>query len=158
MKTLYALVLVCMSAPTLAFGCEIDRTLRNDIYAAWSTAPATEVEDYSFTRDLNADDETGYTATVVALAMPRLDYSIEVGGDFFVNEIAAQSARKVEQNAFEVGADFFVNEIAAQAARKSVQNDVDGHEIHLDDDYTASVAAPWMQHIDDKLVDIDPDF
>jgi hypothetical protein len=152
MKTLYALVLVCMSAPTLAFGCEFDRTLRNDIYGGWSTAPVTEVEDYSFTRELKADYEIGHTATVLAPATPQLDYSIEVGADFFVNEIAAQSARKVELNV-EIGADFFVNEIAAQLTHKIEQNDVDGREIKVDDDYTAGIPAPWMQHIDHN-----PDF
>jgi hypothetical protein len=76
MKTLYALVLVCMSAPTLAFGCQFDPT----------------------------DYEIGENATVLAPATPRLDYSIEVGADFFVNEIAAQLARKVELNV-EIGAD-----------------------------------------------------
>ena len=157
MKTLYALVLVCMSTPTLAFGCEFDRTLRNDIDAGWSTAPVTEVEDYSFTRELRADYEIGYTATVLAPPTPQLDYSIEVGADFFVNEIAAQSARKVELNV-EIGTDFFANEVATQLTHKSEQNDVDRHESKVDDDYTAGIPAPRMQQVDHNLVDIDPVF
>ena len=155
MKTLYALVLVCMSAPTLAFGCEFDGTLRNDIYGGVSTAPVTEVEDYSFTRELEADYEIGNTASVPAPATPQLDYSIEAGADFFVNEISAQSARKVELNV-EIGADFFVNEIAAQLTNKIEQNNVDG--LQIDDDYTAGIPTPRMQHIDDKVVDLDPGF
>jgi hypothetical protein len=157
MKTLYALVLVCMSAPTLAFGCESDRTLRNEIYEGSSTAPVTEVEDYSFTRERKVDSEIGNTATVLAPATPQLDYSIEVGADFFVNEIAAQSARKVELDV-EIGADFFVNEIAAQLTHKNEQNDVNGHEIQAGGDYTASIPAPWTQHIEYNLVGMDPDF
>lgn len=129
MKTLYALVLILMSAPTLAFGCESDHAVRDGIYAGSSPAPVTEVEDYSFIRELKPDNDT-----VLALGTPQLDYSIEVGADFFVNEIAAQLTQKIEQD------------------------DADGRAIKVDDDYTASISEPWMQHIDYELGDNDPDF